>query len=67
MENEFNAITYDINVEHFIANVSIYGFKNFGQRSELTYKKIVELRKYAVGAVIIRNIQLLVANERMID
>jgi len=42
LRNEFNAITYDMNTEHFMANVSIYGFKNFEANSDLTYKEIIE-------------------------
>lgn len=41
LESEFIAIAYDMNAEHFVANVSIYGFKNF--RSEtMAYKQIIE-------------------------
>lgn len=27
-EQEFNAIVYDMNTEHFVANISIYGIKS---------------------------------------
>ncbi len=26
-EKEFNAVVYDMNTEHFVANVSVYGMK----------------------------------------
>jgi len=44
LKNEFSTIAYDMNVEHFVANVSIYGLKNIGRSSELTsvYKEIIE-------------------------
>lgn len=40
LQNEFSAVTYDMNAEHFVANVSIYGFKNFG--AQTVYEEIVE-------------------------
>lgn len=27
-EQEFNAVVYDMNTEHFVANVSIYGIRS---------------------------------------
>ncbi len=27
-EKEFNAIVYDMNTEHFIANISVYGIRS---------------------------------------
>lgn len=27
-EQDFNAVVYDINAEHFVANMSIYGIKS---------------------------------------
>lgn len=27
-EREFNSIVYDMNTEHFVANISVYGLKN---------------------------------------
>lgn len=27
-EKEFNAVVYDMNTEHFVANISVYGLKS---------------------------------------
>ncbi len=31
-EREFNAIAYDMNTEHFVANMSVYGIKSLNGR-----------------------------------
>ncbi|XP_037036443.1 uncharacterized protein LOC119074419 [Bradysia coprophila] len=33
-EREFNSVVYDLNSEHFVANISIYGIKNAGKSPE---------------------------------
>ncbi|XP_037046648.1 uncharacterized protein LOC119081670 [Bradysia coprophila] len=43
LKQELSAIAYDMNTEHFMANVSIYGFRNFGL--ETTYKEIIESKE----------------------
>lgn len=43
LRREFSAIVYDMNTEHFMANVSIYGFKNSGLKA--THMEIIESKE----------------------
>lgn len=33
-DKEFNAVVYDMNTEHFVANISIYGIKSIDRPEE---------------------------------
>lgn len=40
LDRSFSAITYDVNTDHFMANVSIYGFEN---RYQPTYQETIDI------------------------